>query len=556
MKPVLRVLAFVLCAAAVRAQCTPGPSAPMETDFETAIPGTPGTLPFGWLNVVSDDTDWRIHSGPTLSSMTGPPFDHTVGPTGGGRYIYVETSGTIAGNRAILEGPCVDTSAVTQPEIAFWFHMYGAGHNGSAIPGGLALEYDSGTGWCALWSTSGDQGDRWIPVRLNAPAAPQLHFRFVFTVPDGTPTWRADVGLDDVIVRERPVAEYQVNSPGGSLLIDGIQGDPWTLAQATRCTSTMASIRISGVAGNFPYDLWFQVNPLLSQSGGAFITPIGQIAAISLADPLGRWLIGGLAPNRTIPLPSGGVWEEVFPTGTVPASVGAQAYVVDPGSPESTTLTQPTQFSVHAGGTLPGPLGGDQVVEINLGAPPLCLPPVSFFGTAWSKAYVSANGRVTFGGADADWTPSVIEAMTGFGMAGAWVDLEPQVGGTVEISSVGGAFISSWSGVPYWIPGGGTVTTSAFSIEFDTATGDVTLDGLLGIQSHPTTPTLFLGISGGGFVGATDPGPRTFAPAASGSMSSPVEMIYTIGDAGGIAIGVDRITFSLSPSGAYSWTAY
>ena len=100
-------------------------SAPYLEDFESATPGTPGTLPVQWTNETDDDIDWYVNEGGTPSSGTGPLVDHTEG-TALGNYMYTEaTSPNFPNKVAHLTTPFVDLSIVTNPVLIFWYHMYG-----------------------------------------------------------------------------------------------------------------------------------------------------------------------------------------------------------------------------------------------------------------------------------------------------------------------------------------------------------------------------------------------------------------------------------------------
>ena len=132
-----------------------------------------------WINVtVSDDVDWRRHSGSTSSDNTGP-----TSAADGTYYLYVESSDSGDDYKghpnkvAILESPYFNIepariNGIPQHQldshfgISFRYHMYGA------KTGELALEIstDRGRTWSELWSLSGDQGSHWQDVSLNSPA--------------------------------------------------------------------------------------------------------------------------------------------------------------------------------------------------------------------------------------------------------------------------------------------------------------------------------------------------------------------------------------------------
>jgi|GEM_PF-432355 hypothetical protein len=90
---------------------------PFLTSFPTS------TFPFGFQ--ASGDMSWVIRSGPTPSagSGTGPTGDNT---TGTGFYIFTETSGPAPGAIADFTLPITNISALTAPNLTFFYHMFGA----------------------------------------------------------------------------------------------------------------------------------------------------------------------------------------------------------------------------------------------------------------------------------------------------------------------------------------------------------------------------------------------------------------------------------------------
>ncbi|MFO0507794.1 MAG: hypothetical protein ACK5YS_02865, partial [bacterium] len=90
---------------------------PFLTSFPTS------TFPFGFQ--ASGDMSWVIRSGPTPSagSGTGPTGDNT---TGTGFYMFTETSGPDPGAIADFTLPITNISALTAPNLTFFYHMFGA----------------------------------------------------------------------------------------------------------------------------------------------------------------------------------------------------------------------------------------------------------------------------------------------------------------------------------------------------------------------------------------------------------------------------------------------
>lgn len=88
------------------------------------------TLINGWANAENiqiDDIDWRVNSGSTPSSGTGPNLDANPG-TVFGKYLYLEASGNCDSSEALLMSPCIDLTASisgSSASASFDYHMYG-----------------------------------------------------------------------------------------------------------------------------------------------------------------------------------------------------------------------------------------------------------------------------------------------------------------------------------------------------------------------------------------------------------------------------------------------
>lgn len=148
--------------------------------------------------------NWLPNSGGTTSGDTGPLVDHTQG-TGSGVYVYTEASSPAAtGDSAILELPEFDLTSLTNPEMVFWYHMYGADITYLSVQ-----VWNTGTmTWDSIYGVSGQQqtanGDAWLEARINMSSytsATNLQVRFL-TVRGGS--FNGDVALDDIEVRETP----------------------------------------------------------------------------------------------------------------------------------------------------------------------------------------------------------------------------------------------------------------------------------------------------------------------------------------------------------------
>lgn len=183
---------------------------PFSEDFQSF---TTGQTPSGfWSQNTSDNFDWSFGNGATPSTSTGPTNDHTSG-TISGMYAYVETNGTLAGQIAQLESPCLDFGSLIAPKITFWYHMYGT------TIGTLRLQgQDANGNWITVWSETGDQGNQWIEATADLSSFAGIFSRIRFEAEmNGCCT--GDIAIDDINIYEpQPddVGITQIIYPSGS----------------------------------------------------------------------------------------------------------------------------------------------------------------------------------------------------------------------------------------------------------------------------------------------------------------------------------------------------
>lgn len=144
-----------------------------------------------WLNLengTEDDIDWRVFSGGTTSSGTGPTMDHS----GSGKYIYLEASNNCYGQEAILESSCIDLSSVGAPYLFFWYHMYGADM------GSLSVDIFDGTTWVNdVFTKTGNQANTWFEGKVSLIPYGSSTIKIRFRGVTG-PNWASDMALDDI----------------------------------------------------------------------------------------------------------------------------------------------------------------------------------------------------------------------------------------------------------------------------------------------------------------------------------------------------------------------
>ena len=146
-----------------------------------------------WTNESSDDIDWDIFSGATASGDTGPVDDHT----GGGNYLYTESSGSCSGV-GYITSPSFDFSSLSDATLTFWYHMYGDNMGIMAVQAST----DDGDTWSAnIWTLSTDQGNAWIQATVNLDVYAgqgRVKLRWSGTL-DGT-DFHSDMAIDDINV--------------------------------------------------------------------------------------------------------------------------------------------------------------------------------------------------------------------------------------------------------------------------------------------------------------------------------------------------------------------
>ncbi|BDS09620.1 trypsin-like peptidase domain-containing protein [Aureispira anguillae] len=140
-----------------------------------------------WMQETNDDFDWAVLSGATPTSTTGPAMAND-----GTYYVYMEASSPNYPSRtAILTSPCFDLSTVTDPELTFDYHMYGADM------GVLILEArTASSNWATLWARVNDQGNNWLTATIDLSSyasATDLKLRFRGTTGS---SWFSDIAID------------------------------------------------------------------------------------------------------------------------------------------------------------------------------------------------------------------------------------------------------------------------------------------------------------------------------------------------------------------------
>lgn len=238
---------------------------------------------------------WRVDAGGTPSGATGPAVDHTTG-TATGYYMYVEASSPAAqGDSAFLWTAEFDLTSLTNPEVVYYYHMYGADIVNLDLQ---AFDRTTST-WVSINNIVGQQqsgnGDAWGEARVNlatygTDTALQLRFLSVRGA-----SFNGDAAVDDIIVRETPpcvdpsnLAVVTATSNSVSLSWDSdtnivsstIEYGPvgFALGTGTSVTTTSTgAYTVAGLMGTTCYDFY------VKDSCSASTNWIGPVTACTIA---------------------------------------------------------------------------------------------------------------------------------------------------------------------------------------------------------------------------------------------------------------------------------
>lgn len=192
---------------------TPGIAVfPYVEDFETQatnqgnVTGCQTYFPLstGWQNVQTvDDIDWVARKGTTpTGNYTGPIGDHTTAAQTG-TYLYTEST-SCYNKDGWLVSPLFNFTNLTNPQMEFYYHMYGA------TMGNLSVQVSTNAG--TTWSTtnlfyksgqqhtSGSAAYTMALVNLGAYAGlSDIKIRIKGVTGS---SWRSDMAIDDIKIYE------------------------------------------------------------------------------------------------------------------------------------------------------------------------------------------------------------------------------------------------------------------------------------------------------------------------------------------------------------------
>ncbi len=181
----------------------------------------------------------------------------------------------------------------------------------------------------------------------------------------------------------------------------------------------------------------------------------GDFTQGSLGDD-GFYEFQGLTPGADYVIYIDGIVAGGFSTPAAGVPAAAEEFhngVSESGDPGIDSRCASTTVSAGAGGTTTADviinepfvlLGDDSFTEVQL---PFTFP---FCDVAYNSVFINANGNLTFGAGDADYSATVSEFLNGPPrISGVWTDLSPQLG---EVTASGNAteFTIAFNAVPEW----------------------------------------------------------------------------------------------------------
>jgi hypothetical protein len=168
--------------------CVGSISGPFTENFDSYAGFSTDFSGGGWYNdSLLDQGNWTVDNNGTGSFNTGPADD----VSGGGMYIYTETSG-FNNSTATVNSWCINTTTLLTPHLRFSYMMYGATMGDLSV-----LINDS-----VVWTKSGDDGSsnggiNWSQAQLPLPSGTNVLVQFHALTGS---SFTSDMALDELIV--------------------------------------------------------------------------------------------------------------------------------------------------------------------------------------------------------------------------------------------------------------------------------------------------------------------------------------------------------------------
>lgn len=163
-----------------------------------------------WKLYGTTNYQWQIGNG-LINNSTGPAVDHTK-ETSFGKYLYIENNNTSINNWTSFESPCLFLNSLSNPQLLFWYHMFGSGI------GSLRVDIKVQGQWInGIYNIQGQQQNSntssWQKVQINLSNFSDVEkVRFY-----GSGGSNGAIALDDILISEAP----RLNKNGNIELCSG-----------------------------------------------------------------------------------------------------------------------------------------------------------------------------------------------------------------------------------------------------------------------------------------------------------------------------------------------
>lgn len=210
----------------------------------------------GWENAENieiDDIDWRVHSGSTPSSGTGPDMDANPGTTFG-KYLYTEASGNCDSSEALLMSPCIDLSSqLGSASASFDYHMNGIEMGKLSVD---LLTQDQ-LYLNIIPTVATNQGNIWrsASIDLTPYIGEKVVLRFRGKTGDG---YRSDIALDNFMVSASGVS-LDENPLGKLSLYPNPNSGLFTIAMQDKQNGTV-NFTVNSITGKQVYNTHVDAN--------------------------------------------------------------------------------------------------------------------------------------------------------------------------------------------------------------------------------------------------------------------------------------------------------
>lgn len=134
--------------------------------------------------------------------------------------------------------------------------------------------------------------------------------------------------------------EYQVNTAGAGLTINGVLGNSGIPAQPTLTVGSAVSAFATGGSVGFPWEVGISLLPLVPRSAGALVTADNELVNVDITDPNLFLLWNFFQSPPFAPLSLG------YPTGA-PSVVSLQLIIIDPTVVSGVRCSQPSRVTVQ-----------------------------------------------------------------------------------------------------------------------------------------------------------------------------------------------------------------